>query len=122
AALQHDWPTALAASLETAQAHLDLGIVVNTELAWALAAAALSGLGHAEPAAVLLGASHAASTPGEQQAPAWSLQTLSETRSALRQALGNEQAADLAAKGATLTFAEAVEYLKSEMTAALAGG
>jgi hypothetical protein len=79
-------------------------------------AAALCELGYFEAAARLIGTVDAIAP--EQQGPAWILLE-TDLRTAVAEALGERHVASLAAKGAALEIADAVEYLRTEAERAL---
>ena len=72
--------------------------------------------GRCEPAAVLFGKSDAMA---ERWGLDWSLEMLAATDVALLEALGEQQVATLAARGAALDIADAVTYLHAEADRAL---
>ena len=76
-----------------------------------VAGIALCRLGSFEPAAVLFGKADAMTT---RSGPDWALDMVTATDAALLEALGEQQAAALAARGAALEFADAVAYLRAQ--------
>jgi predicted ATPase/class 3 adenylate cyclase len=83
-----------------------------------MAACAFAGAGHAETAAVLLGAGDTLSPT--RFGPGWAMQWLSELDSALPQQLGAERFVELRSQGAALGPSEAVEYVRVEAERVLA--
>ena len=77
---------------------------------------AFAGAGHAETAAVLLGAGDISQTPF---GPGWVREWLGEVDSALPQQLGAQHFAALRSQGAALGPGEAVEYIRVEAERAL---
>jgi predicted ATPase/class 3 adenylate cyclase len=77
---------------------------------------AFAGAGHAETAAVLLGAGDISQTPF---GPGWVREWLGKVDSALPQQLGAQRFAALRSQGAALGPSEAVEYLRVEAGRAL---
>ena len=82
-----------------------------------VAACAFAGAGHAETAAVLLGAGDSLSTT--RFGPRWVMEWLSELDATLPQQLGDERFAELRSQGAALGPSEAVEYVRVEAGRAL---
>ena len=80
------------------------------------AGVALCALGSCEPAAVLFGKADAMT---ERWGPDWTLEMLAATDAALLEALGEQQVATLAARGAALDITDAVAYLHAEADRAL---
>jgi predicted ATPase/class 3 adenylate cyclase len=116
AARRGEWRTALRAIVDSADQLLPLGALT----AWGLChlvGPAFWELGFFEPAAVLIGKTHGRRGCG---APDWVLEIEAATHAALREALGEQQAATLAARGAALDITEAVAYLHAEAEQALA--
>ena len=64
-----------------------------------------------EPAAVLIGKADAMAA---RNWPDWGLTMLAATDAALLEALGEQQATTLAARGAALEYADAVAYLHAQ--------
>jgi predicted ATPase/class 3 adenylate cyclase len=77
---------------------------------------ALCQLGWFEAAAVLMGKADAMAA---RNWPDWGLTMLEATDSALLEALGEQQAAVLAARGAALEYADAVAYLRAQAESVL---
>jgi hypothetical protein len=113
-----DWPTALRAAVDSAEEKLELGahLIMSGSLFWA--GVALCALGSHEPAAVLFGNANAMTEPW---VPEWVLAVKATTEAALLEALGEQQIATLAVRGAALEVTEAVAYLRVEAERALAG-
>jgi hypothetical protein len=82
-----------------------------------VAAFAFAGAGHAETAAVLLGAGDTLLLT--RSGPGWVTEWLSELDSTLPQQLGAQRFAELRSQGAALGFSEAVEYARVEAERAL---
>jgi hypothetical protein len=82
------------------------------------ASCAFAGAGHAETAAVLLGACDSLSPA--RFGPRWAMEWLSELDSTLPQQLGDERFAELRSQGAALGPSEALEYVRVEAERALA--
>jgi predicted ATPase/class 3 adenylate cyclase len=118
AASRSDWPTALRAGVASAEQKLELGDHLLVSGCLYTAGMALCGLGSCEPAAVLLGKSD--SMMGGRWGLDWFLELLAATDATLRDALGEQQALMLAARGSTLEITEAVAYLRAEADRALA--
>jgi hypothetical protein len=112
-----DWPTALQGAVDAAEQTLEFGDHGVASRALYTAGVALCALGSCEPAAVLFGKSDAMA---ERWGLDWSLEMLAATEVALLEALGKQQIATLAARGAALDIADAVTYLRSEANRALA--
>jgi predicted ATPase/class 3 adenylate cyclase len=81
-----------------------------------LAGTALCRLGCFEPAAVLFGRADAMTA---RNGPDWFLPLLAATDAALLEALGEQQASALAARGAALEYADAVAYLRAQAESVL---
>jgi tetratricopeptide (TPR) repeat protein len=117
AARRGDWQTALRGAVDAAEQtleHGDQGVASRTLYT---AGVALCALGSYEPAAVLFGKSDAMT---ERWGPDWTLEMLAATDVTLREALGEQQVATLAAQGAALDLAGAVAYLHAEADRTLA--
>jgi predicted ATPase/class 3 adenylate cyclase len=91
---------------------------VGTALADPLfqASIALCRLGGFEPTAVILGKADSITT---RNGPEWALDMLAATDAALLAALGEQQAAELAARGAAIEYADAVAYLRAQAESVL---
>ena len=117
AARRADWQTALHGALDAAEQMLEHGDHGVASTALYTAGVALCALGSDEPAAVLFGKSDAMM---ERWGADWILEMLAATDAALREALGEQQVATLAAQGAALHITDAVAYLNAEADRALA--
>jgi hypothetical protein len=84
-----------------------------------VATCAFAGAGHAETAAVLLGAGDALSASPTRFGPEWVKEWLSELDSALPLQLGTERFAELRSQGAALGPIEAMEYVRVEAERAI---
>jgi predicted ATPase len=112
-----DWRTALEAFVDSAGMMLDAGERTSLVGPLSMGAVALGALGHPEPSAVLLGK---AATIGSFSAQVpWAAELDEQTHATNLQALGAEQVAKLAARGAVLDFADAVDYLRAQADVAL---
>jgi predicted ATPase/class 3 adenylate cyclase/DNA-binding winged helix-turn-helix (wHTH) protein len=113
-----DWPTGLQRSVEAAEQKLEIGAhLLMSDSLW-MGGVALCALGACEPAAVLLANANAFTEPW---VPDWIRELNAATQAALLEALGEQQVATLAARGAALDVSEAVAYLRAEAERALAG-
>jgi len=112
-----DWPTALQGAVDAAERTLEVGDHGVASRSLYTAGVALCALGSCEPAAVLFGKSDAMAGRWGLD---WSLEMLAATEVALLEALGEQQVATLAARGAALDNADAVTYLRAEAGRALA--
>ena len=117
AARHGDWRTALQISVEAAEQMLELGAYwyMTRPLYWA--GVALCALGSYEPAAVVLGNPNAIT---ERWLPEWIVELGAATDATLRETLGQQQVARLAARGAALDITDAVAYVHAEADRALA--
>jgi predicted ATPase/class 3 adenylate cyclase len=104
-----DWPAVLRANLNMVEQHLEFGDVVMGGAGLRLAARALIHLGDLEAAAVAFGAADAIADRGF--APVGTSDKNAATEAALIDGLGEQRAAELAARGAAMTFAAAVTSL-----------
>jgi predicted ATPase/class 3 adenylate cyclase len=107
-----DWPAALGAGVDSAEQLLQLGDVVLIEPSFQLAGLALGELGQLESSAVFIGRSAAA--PDRILGQPWALDLFAAVEVTLRESLGDEQFAALTARGAALSIADAVAYLRAE--------
>ena len=96
---------------------LELGAYwyMTRPLYWA--GVALCALGSYEPAAVVLGNPNAIT---ERWLPEWIVELGAATDATLRETLGQQQVARLAARGAALHISDAVAYVHAEADRALA--
>jgi predicted ATPase/DNA-binding SARP family transcriptional activator len=116
AARRGDWRTALRTGVASTEQTLELGDHVRVSRFLYMAGVALCALGSCEPAAVLFGKANATT---ERRGVDWILEMLAATDTALVEALGEQQVATLAARGATLDITDAVAYLRTEANRAL---
>ena len=117
AARRGDWRTALQGAVDAAEQTLELGDHGVVSRSLYTAGVALCALGSCEPAAVLFGKADAMA---ERWGLDWTLEMLAATDVALLEALGEQQVATLAARGAALDITDAVAYLHAEADRALA--
>ena len=105
------WRAALSAIADAAEQQLQLGTLnMLVPTCW-IAASAFVGMGHVEPAAVLVAVAEARS---ERYGPEWWMERAASTEAALLEGLGEERLASLRERGAALEPAEAVAYLRAE--------
>ncbi len=116
AARHGDWPTALLGAVDAAEQTVERGDHGVASRSLYTAGVALCALGSCEPAAVLFGKSDAMAGRWGLD---WGLEMLAATEVAFLAALGEQQVAALAARGAALDFADAVTYLHAEAGRAL---
>ena len=114
-----DWPTAPQADLDSAEQHLEVGDVVLGAASLRLAARAFRELGDLEAAAAAFGKADAISDGGF--APVGALDKYAAAKAALVEELGEQRVAELAARGAAMTLADVVAYLRVEVKRILAG-
>jgi len=107
-----EWRTALQLSLE----YFDHDAANAAVDPLADAGIALCRLDCFEAAAVLIGKADAMAP---RNWPDWALAMLAATDSALLEALGEQQAAVFAARGAALEYADAVAYLRAQAKSVL---
>jgi predicted ATPase/class 3 adenylate cyclase len=112
-----EWQTTLRTAVESVELKLQLGDLASIYGLCYTAGVALCGLKHYEPAAVLIGKADVLD-PG-RVAPDWLLQMVATTDAAVREALGEQQALMLAARGAGLEITAAVTYLRAKADEAL---
>lgn len=119
AARHGEWRAALRAGVDSAEQFLQRGDVLLLSPLLRIAGLACLELGSPEAAAVLLGK---ADTTSDRQLAAlpWGLEMLAEADVALREVLGEEQAIELAARGAAMEANAAVAYLRAEVDRVLA--
>ena len=103
-----EWRSALQFALD----YIDLDVANAVVDPLVCAGIALCRLGCFEPAAVIFGKADAMTT---RSAPEWALDMEAATDAALVQALGEQQAAALAARGAALEYADVVAYLRAQV-------
>jgi predicted ATPase/DNA-binding SARP family transcriptional activator len=118
ALVQQDWPRALRAATDAAERDLEVGGSAQLAATLAMAYMALDGLQLFEPAAVLEGLTEARFPPlavDEQWHGA-----IAAANDRILDALGAPKTSELKARGAALTVAAAVTYLRSECDTALA--
>jgi hypothetical protein len=114
-----DFRAAFEAYAEVAEAIIARGGRTTVGAPFVLVATcAFAGAGHAETAAVLLGAGD--SLQPTRFGPGWVMEWLSELDSTLPQQVGDERFAELRSKGAALGLSEALEYVRVEAERALA--
>jgi non-specific serine/threonine protein kinase len=111
-----DYHTALRAMADSAEQRLQGGWFNDLYPIFDTAARALCALHRFEPAAVLIATNDAQGAEDDaplwsREHPVWGRETLSSTREALVDALGEDHLAALSSRGAALGFAEAVQYL-----------
>ena len=111
AAQRSEWHTALHSSLNAAEQWLQLGSLTTIFWSCYTAGVALCGLGYYEPAAVLIGKADALIP--QRFGPDWMLDMLASTDAALINALGEQHALTLAARGAGLETTAVVAYLRT---------
>jgi predicted ATPase len=111
AAQRHEWRTALQAALDTADQKLQLGDLATMPMAFDLAVIAFCGLEHFEIAGVLSGKAATTAQRGESH---WWADTLAAVDATLLEALGEQQLAALAARGAAFEIPDAVTYLRAQ--------
>jgi non-specific serine/threonine protein kinase len=115
-----DYHAALRATADAAEQKLQAGYLVELLPCFDVAARALCALNCFEPAAVLIAKSDAIDATEYdaslwyRQDPVWQPESISLTRDALVDALGEEHFAVLSARGGALGLAEAVDYLRAE--------
>ena len=112
-----DWRTALRGAVDSVERALQLGDHGVVSRSLYTAGVALCALGSYEPAAVLFGKS---ATMAQRWGAESTLEMLAATDAALLEALGEQQVATLAARGAALDLTDAVAYLRVEADRALA--
>jgi tetratricopeptide (TPR) repeat protein len=117
AARHGDWQTALKGAVDSAEQTLEHGDQGVASRALYTAGVALCALGSYEPAAVLFGKAEAIAA---RWGADWNLEMLAATDTALLEALGEQQVAMLAARGAALDITDAVAYLHAEADRTLA--
>jgi hypothetical protein len=117
AARRGDWRTALQGAVDAAEWALEHGDHGLVSRSLSTAGVALCSLGSCEPAAVVIGKANAIQ---ERWGPPTTLELLAATDAALLEALGEQQVATLAARGAALDLADTVTYLHTEADRALA--
>jgi tetratricopeptide (TPR) repeat protein len=110
-----EWRTALQLALD----YFDHDAANAVEDPLVSAGIALCQLGCFEPAAVLIGKADAMAP---RNWPDWGLTMLAATDAALLEALGEQPAAALAARGAALEYADAVAYLRAQAESVLQQG
>ena len=118
-----EWRSALRASADAAEQQVKFGgtTLLHPSL-WA-AAVALVGLGHPEPAAVLVGAADAKGPVGiRRPLEDWGIEMAASTDAALLAALGEERLTALRHRGASLEPADVVAYLRAEADRVLGDG
>ena len=107
AAYRGDYTLALHAAVESAKGFLQDGDLGSGTPVIAVAAVALTHLGHPEPAAILDGfAKHSSFPMGE-----WATQLFSDAETAMIAQLGQPEFDNLRAQGAAITLGDAYTYL-----------
>src|SRR5262249_7199851 len=110
------WGRALPESVRAMEMQRRIGDHATGRASLAVAAIALCRLGALEPAALLLGKSKSM----ESTFFIWGLDLIHATETNLRERLGEQRVAELAARGAALSFSDAVDYAQSEAERGLA--
>lgn len=113
AAQRGDWPTTLRMAVD----YVDRDEGTAVTIPFFLAGHALCRLGRFEPAAVLVGKADAMTTA--RSGPDWATNLGTATDAALLEALGEQEVAALAARGAALENADAVAYLRAQTESVL---
>ncbi len=117
AARAGQWRTALRASADAAEEQSQFGDPSLMVPSYWAAAVAFVGLGHFEPAAVLIAVSDAL---GPRQGPRDGMALAAETDAEVLEGLGEARLAELRARGAALGLTDAVAYLRAEADRVLA--
>ena len=107
-----EWRNALQLALD----YIDLDVAGALADPLFQAGIALCRLGCFEPAAVIFGKADAMTT---RNVPEWALDMEAATDAALVEALGEQHAASLAARGAALEYADVVAYLRAQVESVL---
>jgi hypothetical protein len=118
AARNEQWEVALSACVDALGLQRQIGDVVTASGPMYMIAVALTQLGAAESPALLIGKADAMGT-GERFGPKSLLPFVAGAEAMLREQLGSARFAELAARGAALSFTDAVDYARAEADAVL---
>jgi hypothetical protein len=113
-----EFEVGLRATVEALALNQAIGDVATGRVALYSVAVQLGQVGALEPAAVLIGKADSMGT-GHRLLADWGLTVVAELEMTLLEQLGEARVAELAARGAALTFADAVAYARAEADAVL---